>query len=136
MKLMQIHPGHVCQNWPFVAHWLAPAMAHSAGEYTIDQLKVMLVSGAQALLVVIDDDGGIHGALTVATERYPEMTVALITAIGGKLISSQPLFEEFKAWATAHGHTHIRGLAHESVARLWRQRFGYREIYRTVEYAL
>lgn len=136
MRLEQLHPNYVCQHWPRIKGFLESGLAHSAGEYDAEQLKVSLVQGSQALLVVLDDEGEVHGACTVASESYPNMQVAFITAIGGRLIASRDLFEQFKTWAANRGHTHIRGFARESVARLWRQRFGYREIYRTVEYAL
>ena len=136
MRLEQLHPNYVCQYWPHIKGFLEKGLAHAAGEYDVEQLKVSLVSGGQATLVVIDEHGEIQGACTIISENYPNMQVAFITAIGGRLIASPALFDQLKTWATNHGYTHIRGYAQESVARLWRQRFGYREIYRTVEYAL
>lgn len=135
MRLHQITPNYVHQTWPAVAGFLASALEHSTGEYDVDQLKVLVAQGNQLLIVVADDDG-VHGALTVAPVVFPNMHVAYITAVGGRLISDKDLFEQFKSWCRSCGFTHIRGAARESVARLWRQRFGYREIYRTVEYAL
>ena len=45
MRLEQIQPQYVVQIWPDVEPLLEPAMAHSAGEYSLDQLKAMLVAG-------------------------------------------------------------------------------------------
>lgn len=134
MEIVQIPPHHVVAQWPRVEHFLAEAMTHSAGECSLDQLKALLTSGQQTLLVVANN-GEISGAITLATESYPNFSVAFVTAVGGKAIACRENFEQLFAWCKAHGYTHIRGAAYESVARLWR-RFGAREIYRTVEIEL
>ncbi|MBK9497419.1 MAG: hypothetical protein IPO08_23435 [Xanthomonadales bacterium] len=135
MKLEYIHPHHVVSVWPRVEKMLADAIAFSGGEYSADQLKVLLVTGHQVLLIALDGDD-VAGAVTVASECYPNVTVAFITAIGGRLISDADLFSQLKAWCLQRGYTRIRGLARESVARLWRQKFKFYEISRVVEVSL
>lgn len=133
MFVEEVPPRFVQQIWPRVGAMLDAAMAHSAGEYTTDQLKVMLAQGTQSLLVAADESGTFHGAASVAFENYPNERVAFITAIGGRLIADKQLFDELCQWARKQGCTVIRGAAFEAVARLWRQRFGVAEIYRIVE---
>ncbi len=134
MRVEQIHPNHVVAMWPQVENLLAAAFTHAAGEYTLDQLKVFLVSGAQVLLVAYDDTG-INGAATIETSRYPNKTIAYVTAIGGRGIATSDAFGQLKDWCKSHGHTQIRGAVFESIARLW-QRFEAKEIYRIVEIEL
>lgn len=88
----------------------------------------------QSLLIAYDDDG-IHGAATIETNRFPNATIAYVTAIGGRAIALPENFSQLVDWCKACGHTAIRGAAFESVARLWKQ-FGSKEIYRIVEIEL
>jgi hypothetical protein len=113
---------------------LASAIVHSAGEYNLDQLKVMLVDGRQILLVLIDEENKIQTAFTVEWIDYPNDRVAFLTAIGGK--TDLNAFNQFKDWVKASGGTKIQGAAFESVARLWKRKLGFENKYIIVEYAL
>lgn len=134
MHVEQVHPNHIVAMWPQVEQMLSGALTHAHGEYTVDQLKVMLVNGSQTLLVAYDDVG-IKGAATIETCRYPNRTIAYVTAIGGRGIANREAFQQLEDWCKNHGHTHIRGAVFESIARLW-QRFEAKEIYRIVEIEL
>lgn len=133
MELERIPPHQVVAVWPKVEKYLADAFEHSAGEYSLDQLRVFLTMGAQYLLAWTED-GEAHGAIAIASESYPNFSVAFVTAIGGRDIAGEK-FELLANWCKANGFTHIRGAAFDSVARLWR-RVGAREIYRMVEIEL
>ncbi len=135
MRLEPVIPQHVVALWPQVAPFLERAFVHSAGEYSLEQLKAMLVSGRQHLLVFVGDDQSLHGALTIATESYPNACVAFITAAGGRGIVTQENFTRLFEWCRSRGYTTIRAASFASVCRLWR-RFGGREIYRIVEMGL
>lgn len=126
---------YIPQVWPKVERYLARAMDYCAGEYTLDQVKVRLVDGTQHLLVAADGDE-IRGACVIVFENYPNARIAFVVAIGGRLIANQDLYAQLEHWCRANGCTKIRGAAHESVARLWKQRFDYKEVYRIVERAL
>lgn len=134
MEIQQILPWQVVSTWPRIERYLAAAFEHSAGEYSLEQLRCFLTSGIQILLVVKDGEE-IHGAVTIATESYPNASVAFVTAVGGKAIANPENFAQLFAWCKSRGFTRIRGAAFEQVARLWR-RFGAKEIYRTVEITL
>lgn len=134
MKVEHVHPNHVVKIWPQVEPFLTAALVHGQQEYSVDQLKVFLVSGAQALLVAHDDQG-IKGAATIETCRFPNATIAFITAIGGRGIANKDAFSQLKAWCTNAGFTAIRGATFESAAQLWK-RFESKEIYRVVEIKL
>jgi hypothetical protein len=108
------------------------AMKHSAGEYSTEQLKVMLVNGLQTLLVA-DDNGEFKGAATIAFENYPNDRIAFVTAIGGRMIANQEIWRQFENWCRANGCTKVRGFAFESVARLWKSRFNVEPVYLVVE---
>lgn len=131
VSVEQVSPMHVVAIWPRVEPFLARALVFAAGDYTIDQLKAFLVGGHQVLLVA-DNDGEIVGAATVCPIRYPNATVAFITSVGGRLISNQDLFTQLCDWCRGQGFTDIRGAVRESVARLYRQKFGFGDVYQIV----
>lgn len=121
---------NIQQTWHQVEPMLARAMKHSAGEYDLNQLKVMIVEGRQKLLVMVED-GKIKGAVTIEWINYPNDRVAFITAIGGK--TDENCMSEFHEWVKVNGGTKIQGAAFESVARLWKRKFGFENRYIIVE---
>jgi hypothetical protein len=134
LNLRIVPTTHIQQTWSEVENMLASAIVHSAGEYNLDQLKVMLVDGRQVLLVLIDEESKIQTAFTVEWINYPNDRVAFLTAIGGK--TDLNAFDQFKDWVKASGGTKIQGAAFESVARLWKRKLGFENRYIIVEYAL
>ena len=118
--------------WSDVEPMLEKAMAHSAGEYDTAQLKVMLVNGMQQLLVV-EDKGKIRGAATIAFENYPNDRIAFMTSVGGRMITDKECWNQFESWCKSRGCTKVRGFAFESVAKLWKQKFGVKTVYLVVE---
>ena len=134
-RLLSIPPNHVCQKWPLVEQYVVEALKYGAGEYSAEQLKVMLTQGVQALLVALDGDT-VVGAATVAFENYPNDRIGFITAIGGKFISTPELWDQLHDWMRGQGCTKIRGAARPAIARLWKQKFGFEQRYIIVEHPL
>lgn len=131
MKIQYVAAEWVNYTWDKVEGFIASALAHSNGDYTPEQAKVLVTQGRWSLIVAVDDSGVIHGAATVEFFNRPDDRVAFITAIGGKLVSSEDTFEQLRAYARSMGATAIEGAARESIARLW-QRYGFKEKYRIV----
>lgn len=125
-----IHPNYIAQKWHLVVDMLDGAMAHAKGEITLDQLKVYLMRGEYLLMVYLDGDK-IIGALALEWINYPNDRVLFINAIGGK--TNAICVYKMYSWAKANGATSVRGSAHESVARLWKMKYGFETIYYTVE---
>ena len=131
MKVEVVPQAWVHRVWDGVEKFIADALAHSKGDYTVDQVKAFVAHGQWALLVATDEDGMIHGAAVVNFFSRPNDHVAFIVAIGGKLVSNPETFEQLKAYAVCMGATTIEGAARESIARLWK-RYGFEEKYRIV----
>lgn len=110
---------------------LAKAMAHSGGEYSLEQLKVFLVQGKQTLCVGAEEDLVIKCAMAVEWINHPNDRIAFITAIGGK--TDKKGFSEFEQWVKTNGGTKIQGAAFEAVARLWKRAYGFENRYIIVE---
>jgi len=120
----------VNSTWEKVEGFIASALAHSKGDYTVEQAKSLVTQGQWELLVAVED-GVIHGAATINFYNRPNDRVAFITAIGGRLISSKDTFGELRTFAKSKGATVLEGAARESVARLW-NRYGFEEKHRVV----
>ena len=123
---------YVNQAWPLVEKYIADAVQYGGDDYTLDQVKVYLASGQWLLVVAADEQGAVKGAATISFCNYPNDRVAFVTFIGGRLISNQETFTQFKDLLKANGATKIQGAARESIARLW-SRYGFEERYRIVE---
>tara|TARA_R110000772_G_scaffold8737_1_gene28916 strand:- start:264 stop:671 length:408 start_codon:yes stop_codon:yes gene_type:complete len=129
--IQEIPVDHIQGVWDSVKGYLEKGLSHSGGEYTVDQLKVFLTQGQSTLIVILDDSNKIKGALTVEWNNYPNARIAFMTAIGGA--TCQESFNMFCEWVKWRGGTAIRGAAFESVARLWKKKFGFENRYITVE---
>jgi hypothetical protein len=130
MRVELINTAHVPKLWPLVEAFFQSALEHAKGDYSVEEAKTLLAMGNWTLLVAVDE-AGIHGAAAVSFTNRPSDRVAFITAIGGKLISSEDTFAQLKAVLASVGATCIEGAARESVARLW-SRYGFEEKYRIV----
>lgn len=123
---------HAAQTWPLIKLHIESALEYGHGDYTIDQIKLLVCMGQWLILVAIDDESKIHGAATVSFINYPNSRVAFITSIGGRLISNQDTFKQMSDILKQRGATKIQGLARPAIARLWK-RYGFNEIATTVE---
>jgi hypothetical protein len=112
--------------WPKIEKYVQSAMQFSMGDYTIDQIRLLINTGQWLLMVAIDEQGEIHGAAASSFINYPNSRVAFITFIGGKLISNQETFKQMSDILGQHGATKIQGMARPSIARLWK-RYGFQE---------
>lgn len=120
------------QTWPLVEDFIKEALKWGEDDYTIEQAKVYISKGDWMLLVAVDEQNAIHGAAAINFYNMPNFRVAFVIAMGGRLITSPEMYEQFCNILKSFGATKIRGVSRESVARLW-QKFGFRERYILVE---
>ena len=131
MKTIAIVPiPYIPQVWEKVGGFIEAAMEHAKGECTADQLKVYLSQGLHQLMVFLED-GEPVGAVEFMFDDHPNGRHFYINAIGGK--TTQEHTQQMFDWAKANGATAVRGCARESVARLWRMKYGFESIYIMVE---
>lgn len=128
-----VNPNHVYHVWDKVEKYLEGGLSKSGGEYNIHHLKQYLTSGQQTLLIIIDNEHNIHGAIAIEFINFPNERIAYITSVGGRHMTSPDLWEQFKNILRQLGATTIRGGAHESVARLWKKLFKTEQRYIVVE---
>lgn len=127
LTISHVDTNYVQQVWPMVKPFLEEAMTKGGDfpeweqNYTVEHIQAFLTSGAWLLVVAVDEENTIHGCATVSFINYPVHRVAFVTAIGGKLISSQDTFDQLKALLKHRGATKIQGYGRESIVRLWKR---------------
>ena len=130
MIVSHVQTSYCAQTWPQIEGYLAEACKFD-DEYTLEQIKMFVCTG-QWMLLIASDNGKIYGAATVNFLNMPNSRVAFVTAIGGRLISSQDTYKQMIDIFKHFGATKVQGAARESIARLW-SRYGFKERYRIVE---
>ena len=141
MIIKHVDVNYCSQIWHLVKGYLNDALIKGeetpewSDNYSIDHVQGFITSGTWVLLVAVDDNNVIQGALTVSFANYPKNRVAFITLIGGKLISNQDTFEQLKTLLKQFGATKIQGMARPAIARLWKQ-YGFEQRTTLVEVKL
>lgn len=123
MKVQPVPVEFTNASWDLVEPFIRSAMEHSGGDtlYSVDNIRDYITSGRWLLLVAIDDSNNVCGASTIAISNYPKHRVALVTAIGGRLITSKDTYKQFRAILKAQGCTLIQAYGRESIVRLWKR---------------
>jgi len=135
LQVQYVPSAHVAQTWPLIEKYIESAQRYGQGDYTLDQVKLLVNMGQWLLMVIADENGVIHGAITSSFINYPNNRVAFITYIGGKLIANKETFEQMCEILRANGATSIQGAVRPSIARLW-SRFGFKHKTTLVEVKL
>lgn len=121
IKVQPVYAESVHQVWPLVEDLFAKANKYDTGDYTIDQIKALLSSGAWVLLVAVDEENTIHGAASLNFYNMPNYRVGFITAMAGRAIVNEEVYAQVCAIAKANGATRVQCAARESAARLYKQ---------------
>jgi len=131
MILKRILLDEIAQKWAKVSLFIEDALLFADGDYTLDQVRLAVVSN-QWLLIGIYEGDFIKGALTVSFMNMPNDRIGFVTTIGGKNIFTKDTYKQLKEILKQFGATKIQGGVRESVARLWRK-VGFKERYILVE---
>jgi hypothetical protein len=120
MRVTNVATEHVQQVWPLVEPFIQEAIDKGMGaaDYNIHHVQAFLTAGQWLLIVAVDEESRIHGAMTVSFINYPLHRVAFITTTGGKEIVKPETFEQLKAVLKPYGATKIQAMGRESMVRL------------------
>jgi hypothetical protein len=133
MKQLKIIPSdYIGQLWDEVKHYFERASVTGTNDYTVEQIKYLLVQGKQTLFVIMDDDKLI-GSFSVEFINYPNNRVMHIAAIGGKSVIEDETVNQLEDWARSQGANKIRAFAQEAQARLYRMKMGLNMVTHVVE---
>jgi hypothetical protein len=121
MNIQEVPVQLVNQVLPLVEDYISSALDYSCGDYTLDEARVYLTTGAWSLIVAFDEPGQFKGAAAVQYFNRPRDRVAFIIALGGRLVTGheygQVLFDIFRA----NGATCVEAGARDSILRLWKK---------------
>jgi hypothetical protein len=124
LTVRPVDVNHIQQVWPMVRGYVQDALNERedfpdwADGYNISHVQMFLTSGQWLLLVAVDEEQIIHGAMTISFVNYPLHRVAFVTTTGGKFIANPELLEQLKMLVKAHGATKIQAFCRESMVRL------------------
>lgn len=127
LTIRHVETNHVQQVWPLVKPYIVEAFEKGSDfpeefqDYNIEHVQAFVAMGQWTLIVAIDEAGEIYGACTVSFINYPRHRVAFVTAIGGRLISSDETFEQLKRLMKSFGATKIQGFGRDAIVRLWKR---------------
>jgi hypothetical protein len=117
MKFELVPTEWTARLWPEVEQYVSMAQEFSSDEYTVDQVKTLVLTGVWNLLVATNEDE-LCGAVVMAVSNRPNDRAAFIVTMGGKNIVSVDSINQIKEIAVKLGATVLEGAVRESVARL------------------
>lgn len=130
LTVRYVDVNYIQQIWHLVKDYIEEALdvgqpyPESSKCYNTDHMLQYLTSGQQLLLVAIDEEGKIHGAATVSFINYPLHRAAVVTAIGGKLVTNKETFEQMRQILAQRGATIIQASCRPAMVR-YLQRFNF-----------
>jgi hypothetical protein len=134
MNTVQIvAPNNVYHVWEDIKEYLNASINVSGGDFTLDQLKLLLVRGEQSLLISVNKNNKINGAMTVEFINSPNARTMFITALGGSGIVNDETFSQVETWAKMQGATKASAWAQEAQARLYKLKANFDTIRYVVE---
>lgn len=134
MNTVQIvAPNNVYHVWEDIKEYLNASINVSGGDFTLDQLKLLLVRGEQSLLVSVDESSKINGAMTVEFINNANARTMFITALGGSGIVNDETFSQVETWAKMQGATKASAWAQEAQARLYKLKANFNTVRMVVE---
>jgi hypothetical protein len=134
MNTVQIvAPNNIYNVWEDIKEYLNASINVSGGDFTLDQLKLLLVRGEQSLLVSVDENNKINGAMTVEFINNANARTMFITALGGSGIVNDETFSQVETWAKMQGATKASAWAQEAQARLYKLKANFNTVRMVVE---
>ena len=113
------------QWWPQVENLLAKGLLACEGELDISQLRLLIVQGQVQVVLFLDEEDLLVGALGFEIVAYPNYRVANIVSFGGEgLLAGEGELEQFKTGLRRWGVSKIQGWCRPAQARLFQKQFG------------
>jgi hypothetical protein len=117
MKFELVPTEWTARLWPEIEQYVSMAQEFSSDEYTVDQVKTLVLTGVWSLLVATEENK-FCGAVVMSVTNRPNDRSAFIITMGGKKILNTDGINQIKEIAVKLGATVLEGAVRESVARL------------------
>ena len=134
MKFELVPTEWTARLWPEIEQYVSMAQEFSSDEYTVDQVKTLVLTGVWSLLVATEENK-FCGAVVMSITNRPNDRSAFIITMGGKNILNADGINQIKEIAVKLGATVLEGAVRESVARL-AMKAGFTEKCRLIEVKL
>jgi hypothetical protein len=121
MSLQYVHSAQLPQAWSVAAPLLQRAIDIDPAAITIEQVEYAIRTGKSHLLVWVEPDQGITGAVTVDFIDYPRERVAHVNLMGGKAIVREHVFESAKKWMRSMGATKAQCWCKENLVPMYQK---------------
>ena len=118
MNIRTVGQQYISQTWDLIEKYIVESQQYGGGDYSSEHVKVYLANGQWLLIVAVDDNNVIHGAMTITFNNYPNHRVAFITATGGKRIITKNSLQQLREILKSFGATKIRAAVRPSMERL------------------
>ena len=118
MNIKTVGQQYISQTWDLIEKYIVESQQYGGGDYSSEHVKVYLTSGQWVLIVAVDEQNAIHGAMTITFNNYPNHRVAFITATGGKGIITKNSLQQLREILKSFGATKIRAAVRPSMERL------------------
>lgn len=132
LQLIPVPVTHIDFAWRAGAHLLDESVKLAGGDYTIDQLKYLLIKGERSLVELRRGDNHC-GWACLQVQQKPNKRIMFVT----DLVAHNQHFEEFmgvlKPMAISQGCSSIRCSAKRPQARLYRQKLNFKSLYEILE---
>ena len=133
VKIQPVDTNYVSQVWPLVEKYLVDSLVEGAEKqnidpgYNIHHVQMFLTTGQWLLVVAVDEEHKVQGAMTVSFMNYPTARIGFITLTGGRLVLNRNTFEQLKVILKQRGATKVQAHGRESMVRLL-QRTGFKPL--------
>jgi hypothetical protein len=117
MKFELVPTEWTARLWPEIEQYVSMAQEFSSDEYTVEQVKTLVLTGVWNLLVATEENK-FCGAVVMAVSNRPNDRAAFIVTMGGKNMVNVDGINQIKEIAVKLGATVLEGAVRESVARL------------------
>lgn len=117
MKFELVPTEWTARMWGAVEKYIADAQKFSPDEYTVEQVKSLVLTGTWALLVATENNV-VCGAVVLSISNRVNDRAAFIVTMGGRNILNVDGINQIKNIAVSMGATVLEGAVRDSVARL------------------
>jgi O-methyltransferase involved in polyketide biosynthesis len=120
LTVKHVHVSQIHPTWLLVEDLFIKA-AKQSSDYTLEQIKSLLVNGSWVLLVATDEENVIHGAAAINFYNMPNYRVGFIVSMAGKAVVNKDVYEQICSFIKANGASRVQCTARESAARLYKK---------------
>lgn len=123
--------------WNTAEPFLQAGLLVSEGELDVKQMKLLARQGLMQILLIIDQEDMVRGAIATEIVNYPNYKAINIVSYGGyNLFASEEDFEYLKDEFRKAGFSKIQGWCKPAQARLFKSRYGFDSPYEMIRMSL